>query len=95
MQFLGGGRGSAVLPKWGEYRQFADLRGSRRKKGGGVFEGGLILQCTQYVVSMVDTSQSGKLVTLCDMFFAQYNAGHEFRRIYIQTAHVFEGSFKP
>ena len=75
-----GGRGSrkkqdiAVLPKWGKYRQFADLRGSWRKRGGGVFEGGLMLWCTLCVVSMVDTSQSGRLVTLCHMFFSQYNA---------------------
>ena len=42
---LNGGRESrkkqyiAVLPKWGEYRQFADLRGSWQKRGAGVFEG--------------------------------------------------------
>ena len=74
------GRGSrkkqdiAVLPKWREWRQFADLRGSWQQIGGGVFEEGLILQCTLCVVSMVDTSQSGRLVTLCHMFFSQYNA---------------------
>ena len=74
------GRGSrkkqdiAVLPKWREWRQFADLRGSWQQIGGGVFEEGLILQCTLYVVSMVDTSQSGRLVTFCQMFFSQYNS---------------------
>ena len=58
----------AELPKTGEYKQFADLRGSWRKRVAGVFERGLILQCTLCVVSMVDTSQSGRLVTLCHMF---------------------------
>ena len=61
MQFLGG-RGSrkkqdiAELPKWGKYRQFADLRASGEKEEGGVFERGLMLQCSPCVVSMVDMS---------------------------------------
>ena len=79
MQFSGGRESRkkqaiAMLPKWGKYRQFADLRGSWWKREGGVFEGGLMLWCTLCVVSMVDTSQSGRLVTLCHMFFSQYNA---------------------
>ena len=59
MQFLGEGGGVGGggvgglrkkqdivgLPKSGELRQFADLKGSWRKRGGVVFEGGLILQC--------------------------------------------------
>ena len=64
----------AELPKTGEYKQFADLRGSWRKRVAGVFERGLILQFTLCVVSMVDTSQSGRLVTSCHMFFSQHNA---------------------
>ena len=83
MQFLGGGGGGGQkkkqdivgLPKRGGLRQFADLRGSCWKRQSAVFEGGLILQCTLCVVSMVDTFQSGRLVTLCHM-------------LYIQTAHV-------
>ena len=76
MQFLGGCRSRkkqdiAGLPKKG--RQFADLSGSWQKRGSGVFEGDLILQCTLYVVSMVDISQSGRLVTLCHKFLSQYN----------------------
>ena len=73
MQYLGG-MGSrkkqdiAVLPKRGEYRQFAGLRGSWRKRGGSAFEGEVILQCTLCVVSMVDTSQSGRLVTSRHVF---------------------------
>ena len=80
MQFLGGGGGHKKSKiqwgclKGGSLGSFADLRGSWRRRGGGVFEGGLILQCTLCVVSMVDTSQSGRLVTLCHMFFSQYNA---------------------
>ena len=80
MQFLEGeGRESqkkqdiAGLPKRGELRQFADLRGSWRKRVGGVFEGGLIFQCTLCVVSIVDMSQSGRLVILYHVFFSQYN----------------------
>ena len=64
----------AVLPKREEYRQFAGLRGSWRKRAGSVFEGRLILQCTLYIVSMVDTSQSGILITSCHKFFSQYSA---------------------
>ena len=79
----------------GEYRQFSDLRGSWRKRDGGVFERGLILQCTLCVVSMVDTSQSGRLVTSCHMFFSQHNALLVMNSKYIQTAHVFERNFKP
>ena len=95
MQYLGGGRGwgqdIAVLPKRGEYRQFADLRGSWRKRGCNVFEGGLVLQCTLCVVSMVDTSQSGRLVTSCHMFFSQYNALLVMNSIgyYIFKLHMF------
>ena len=96
MQFSGG-RGSrkkqdiAVLPKWGKYRQFADLKGSWRKRGGGVFEGGLILQCTLCVVSMADTSQSERLVTLCHMLFSQYNTLLVMNSIgyYIFKLHMF------
>ena len=58
----------AGLPKRGEFRQFANLRGSWRKREGGVFEGGLIFQGTLCVVSMVDTSQSGRLVTSSHVF---------------------------
>ena len=61
-------------------------------------EGLLILQCTLCVVSMVNTSQSGRLVTLCHLFshgIMHYSTGHEFHRIlYIQIALVFEGNFK-
>ena len=63
-----------MLPKRGEYRQFADLRGSWRKRGDGIFGGELILHCPLCVISMIDTSESGRLVTLCHMFFSQYNA---------------------
>ena len=81
----------AVLPKRGEYRQFAGLRGSWRKRGGSVSEWGLILQCTLCVVSMVDTSQSGRLVTSCHMFFSQYNALLVMNSIgyYIFKLHMF------
>ena len=44
------------------------------KRVGGVFEGRLILHCTLWVVSNVEMSQSGRLVTLCHKFFSQYNA---------------------
>ena len=50
------------------------IHGSWRKREGCVLEGGLILPYTLCVVSMVDTSQSGRLVTLCHMFFSQSNA---------------------
>ena len=81
----------AELPKTGEYKQFADLRGSWRKRVAGVFERGLILQCTLCVVSMVDTSQSGRLVTSCHMFFSQYNALLVMNSIgyYIFKLHMF------
>ena len=81
----------AVLPKREEYRQFAGLRGSWRKRAGSVFEGRLILQCTLCIVSMVDTSQSGRLVTLCHMFFSQYNALLVMNsiRYYIFKLHMF------
>ena len=74
-----GGRGArkkqdiSGLPKWVELKQFADLRGSWQKRVGGVFVGGLILQCTLCVISMVDMSHSWRLVTLFHMFFSQYN----------------------
>ena len=58
----------AELPKREEYRQFADLRGSWQKKWGGVLGRGLILQCILCVVSMVDTSQTGRLVTYYHVF---------------------------
>ena len=87
MQYLreGWGQDIAVLPKRGEYRQFADLRGSWRKRGCNVFEGGLVLRCTLCVVSMVDTSQSGRL------FFSQYNALLVMNSIvyYIFKLHMF------
>ena len=73
---MGGGEGGGSrktqdigdLPKRGELRQFAYLRESWQKRGGGVFEEGLILQCTLCVVSMVDTPQSGSSVVLCYHF---------------------------
>ena len=96
MQYLGGIRSRkkqdiAVLPKRGEHRHFVGLRGSWRKRWGSVFEGGLILQCTLCVVSMVDTSQSGRLVTSCHMFFSQYNALLVMNSIgyYIFKLHMF------
>ena len=93
MQYLreGWGQDIAVLPKRGEYRQFADLRGSWRKRGGNVFEGGLILQSTLCVVSMVDTSQSGRLVTSSHMFFSRYNALLVMNSIgyYLFKLHIF------
>ena len=96
MQYLGG-MGSrkkqdiAVLPQRGEYRQFAGLRGSWWKRGGSVFEGGLILKYILCVVSMVDPSQSGRLVTSCHMFFSQYNALLVMNSIgyYIFKLHMF------
>ena len=53
-------------------------------------EGLLILQCTLCVVSMVDTSLSGRLVT-CHMFFSQYNALLVMNSIgyYIFKLHMF------
>ena len=42
-QYSGGG---GALPKKGGLEQFANLRGLGKKGGGGVFEVGLISQCT-------------------------------------------------
>ena len=68
MKYLGGDgiTKNAVLPTRGEYiavlptrGQFVGLREPWRKRGGSVFEGGLTLQCTLCVVSMVDTLSQG------------------------------------
>ena len=97
MKFSGGGgdhkkkQDIALLPKWGKRRQFADLRGSWWKRWGGAFEGGLIFRCTLFLVSMVDTSQSGRLVALDHMFFLQYNVlwVMNFIGYYIFKLHIF------
>ena len=39
-------RGGDCLKKGGRLAQFADFRGAWQERGGGVFEGGLIPQCT-------------------------------------------------
>ena len=57
-------RYSAVTYK-GEAEVVCRFKRVLAKKRGGVFEGGLILQCSLCRhVSMVDMSQSGRLVTL-------------------------------
>ena len=56
IQLLGGGGGSQKnniyggLPKKGELGQFANLRGPWQERGSGVLEGGLIPQCTLWVI---------------------------------------------
>ena len=47
----------------GDLGQFADLRGLGKKKGGGVFEGGLIPQCN-YVCNLGWYSVKMCIITL-------------------------------
>ena len=69
MQFLGvegvmkKARYSRVAYKW-ETEVVCRFKRVMAKKRSGVFEVGLILQGTLYVVSMKDMSQSGRLATL-------------------------------
>ena len=86
------------LPKRGGLRQFQDLRGSWRKRGGGVFEGivdTLMHPMCGFHGRHVSVKEIGNIMSYV-FLTVQCTTGHEFHRIlYIQIAHVFEGNFKP
>ena len=103
MQFLGG-RGSrkkqdiAELPKWGKYRQFADLRASWRKRRRWCFweraDTPMLPMCSFHGRHVL-VRETGNMAWYV-FVTVKCTTSHEFHRIlYIQTAHVFEGNFKP